>query len=200
MNTNNSPADFQSRCHELFTCFTFATFGLELVADTFIPRLTGDPDQTFYIGSGHPDEGRAHSEMKMPVAVAHSEKNGAFTDIFAKALIVLMYTEWDELYRHNMAQELGVKASDLKSDLMGDLRHIRNWIVHNKSRVDAKCKAIKLLPWSLSEDEVLNINKEQMAQLMDHINSMQVRVNDAQPSVQGDVPASAASPLRPGRA
>lgn len=136
--------------------------------------------------------------MKMPVVVAHSEKNGAFTDILAKTLIVLMYTEWDELHRHNMAQELGVKAGDLKSDLMGDLRHVRHWIVHNKSRVDAKCKAIKLLPWSLSEGEVLNINKEQMAQLMDHINSMQVRVSDAQPSVPGDVPASVAPPLRPG--
>ncbi len=180
MKTSSSLADFQNRCQELFTCFTFAALGLKQIAEGFRPRLTGDPNQKLYIGSGHPDEGLAHSQMKMPVIVAHSEKNGAFTDILAKALIVLMYAEWDEMFRHNMARELDVKAGVLKSDLMGDLRHVRHWVVHNKSRVDAKYKSMKILTWPLAEGEVLNISEEMLANLMDHINGMMVRVDDAQ--------------------
>jgi hypothetical protein len=174
MSESKALSRFQERCHEIFTCYTFVKFGLWNVADRLRPLITGDED--LVTGTGHPDDGKAHSKMNMSEAVKNSERGGSFSDIVAKSLLVLIYSEWDELFRHRVAAEVGAPAMDVSSDLMGDLRLVRHWIVHNKSRIDSKCKKMKVLKWALSEGDELNVTDVMFADFIDSVNAMSVAI------------------------
>lgn len=71
---------------------------------------------------------------------------GEFEQTFAKAFVVFAYQRWEEFARPNIAAALGTKHSDVKCDLMGEWRHLRNWIVHpDKKTEDAYFKSADLL-------------------------------------------------------
>ena len=108
MKVSKEVSSFQQRCHQYFTCFTFATMGLQSIAQKFRSRIAESLDPSLFIGSGPPDGGQAHSQIKLKDAVQFSEKNGAFSDMLAKSMIISIYSEWDELYRHKVGAEAGV--------------------------------------------------------------------------------------------
>ena len=179
MSTSQEITRFQERCQVYFTCLTFATMGLKAIADKLSPGIEPGKDPSLFIGTGHPDDGKAHSKIKLKDAVSFSEKDGAFSDTLAKTILVTIYAEWDGLYRHTIAAEIGSDAKDIKSDLMGDLRHVRNCVVHNKSIVDKKCTAFKVLTWQLVENKPLKITAQMFSSLIDSINVMTVAVHAA---------------------
>lgn len=177
MNKSIELSKFQERCHQYFTCFTFASMGLQSIADNLRPGIVEGLDQNFLIGSGHPDQGKAHSKVKLKDAVISSGKDGLFSDTIAKSIIVAVYSEWDVVYRPAIAREVGSQANDLASDLMGDLRLVRHWIIHNKSVVDKNCSKIKELSWRLRQDQELKVTGEMFSDLIDSINVMAVTVH-----------------------
>lgn len=191
MKTNQVLSEFKTRGHELYTCFVFAAAGLNGTAERLRPHLTGAANQTMFVGNTDPGKGKPQARIKMQDLVAFSSKGGVFTDTLAKSLIVLLYSEWDELYRHRVAEEIGVKASAIRADLMGDIRQVRHWIVHNKSIVGPK--ALKILSWRITMGSPLAISEELFAQFMDQLNEMQVYVDDVQQGAQTDGPASGGS-------
>jgi hypothetical protein len=190
MKTSQALIDFQARGHELYTCFVFAAAGLNNTAERLRPHLTGAANQTMFVGNTAPEQGKPQARIKMQDLVAFSSKGGLFTDTLAKSLIVLLYAEWDELYRHRIAKEIGVQASAVRADLMGDIRHVRHWIVHNKSIVGTK--ALTVLPWQVSAGSPLVISDEFFVQFMDQLNEMQVYLDGAQQGAQAAGPASSA--------
>ena len=129
---------------------------------------------TIYFGSEHPDKGQFDASINIGEYL-DSFQNGGFQNLIAKSFMTAIYAEWDELYRFRIAEELGVQRNDVKSDLMGDLRLIRNYIVHNKSIVPDKHKNLKELDWSLSPGE-LWITGAMFRRLIDQINQIQVKI------------------------
>ena len=61
---------------------------------------------------------------------------GEFEQTFAKAFVVLAYQRWEEFARPRIAEALGTKHADVKSDLMGEWRHLRNWLVHPDEKTE----------------------------------------------------------------
>ena len=179
MNISQELIRFQERCHQYFTCFTFATRGLQHVAENLRPHIVEQQNQSLFIGSGHPNEAKPHSQIKMKDALLYSKKDGIFSDTIAKSIIVAIYSEWDEMYRQKIANEVGVETKSITSDLMGDIRHVRNWIVHNKSLVDKNHAKIKILSWQLHEGQELKVSSEMFSILIDEVNVMQVAVKTA---------------------
>jgi hypothetical protein len=166
---------FQKLCQQHFTCVAFAFVGLEKVAQ-LLDGLVPDNDADLYIGSGPPDEGHAHSQMNMRDAIAQARTDGGFGSQIAKAMLVLIYSEWDETYRGKHAKEINCPDSDLiKCDLMGDVRLIRHCIVHCKSVIAEKHTRLKELKWSLSPGN-LAITKDMFSTLIDQINVMRAYV------------------------
>ena len=71
---------------------------------------------------------------------------GEFEQTFAKAFVVFAYQRWEEFARPRIAEALGAKHADVKSDLMGEWRHLRNWLVHpDKKTEDAYFRNANLL-------------------------------------------------------
>ena len=64
----------------------------------------------------------------------------------AEAVVVVVYHIWEEKYRRNLTDNDGKPLGEISSDIMGDLRLLRNSIIHNKGIADAnivKCKLLK---------------------------------------------------------
>jgi hypothetical protein len=86
--------------------------GLQSIADKLRSNIVECQDQKLFIGSGHPDKGQTHSQIKLKDAVRFSGKDGEFSDTIAKSIIVSICSEWDELYRHKVAVEAGVERKE----------------------------------------------------------------------------------------
>jgi hypothetical protein len=174
MSTIQAITDFQHACQKYYICHTFARLGL---ADYAKKLASGakEPDKKLIVGTGHPDAGRWHASMKIGEAIESSQADGAFSNKIAKSFIVAMYSEWDEVYRHQVALEVGVVSKAVKCDLMGDLRLLRHCIVHNKSIIADEQSKVRELKWPLLPGK-LAITDSMFSQLIDQINRMLVRV------------------------
>ena len=145
MNSSKALANFQSHCQELYTCFSLAEFAIRVNYPQMLDSLVNpkmNPNADFMIGSGHPDEGNIYSSMKANKLIEYMN-NGKFSDIIYKSFIIRIYSDWDENYRYELAKEFKREKNDIKSDLMGDIRIIRNWIVHKSSIIDSDYNKLK---------------------------------------------------------
>lgn len=167
---------FIQACHRHYSCFAIAKLGLVSFAEKMKPHILDDDKQRLFFGNSDPNEGKpAQAAILLNDAVKASDKNGKFHDQLAKLILVNIYTEWDELYRPEMAKELKTSTKLIKSDLMGDLRLIRNCIIHNKSRISKDLEKLKVLK-IYSHEELLVIPEEDLCVIMDQINRMTVEV------------------------
>ena len=65
--------------------------------------------------------------------LAANTKGGSNEQQHAKAILVFLFTYWEDEIRPRLATSKSVKAQDIRSDVMGDLRILRNLILHAKS-------------------------------------------------------------------
>ena len=89
--------------------------------------------------------------------------DGSNTQQHSQAVLVFLFTYWDDEIRPRLAKSMNVKVSEIKSDIMGDLRIIRNVILHSKgiTRQD-KHKRLKILGDMFTVDQPVFISYENM--------------------------------------
>jgi hypothetical protein len=177
--TSKAVTEFQHSCQRYYVCYTFSASGLEEHAKK-LASIAPDHQKNLIVGTGHPDEGHWHASIKIGDAIDSSKKDGVFADKIAKSFLTAMYSEWDEYYRHRLAEETGAAAKSIKCDLMGDLRLMRHCVVHNKSIVTDEPTKLKELKWPLSPGP-LTITKEMLSGLIDQINQMVVHLEKNEP-------------------
>ena len=64
---------------------------------------------------------------------------GEFERLYAKAFVIFTYQTWEAVARAKIATALKVEDKHIKSDLMGEWRHLRNWIVHPTDNAEQDC-------------------------------------------------------------
>jgi hypothetical protein len=125
------------------------------------------------IGDSHPDEGSWQARMKVGDFLDACSENGKFSNDIAMAFIVSIYSLWEENYRIKIAKEVGKKKNTIKSELMGDVRTIRNCIVHENGIFREEPPLLKSLNWQLSPGPLI-ISSEMFKELINKINFMTV--------------------------
>ena len=71
---------------------------------------------------------------------------GEFEKTYAKSFVIFTYQLWEEFARPKIAQALDTAHCDVRSNLMGEWRHLRNWLVHPDEKTEkAYFKNAKLL-------------------------------------------------------
>lgn len=178
--------EFLSACQKQHFAYNSGTYGVqkqrELFGEIFRPEHR---DNTFFIGTRNPDEeqfqGRALlGQIRQGEFLDSLCENGIFQDYHAKALVVMIYHLWDEYYRPLIADALSVEASKVKCTLMGDLRRVRNLIIHDKSHVSEGLPSqLEFLPqiWSIEPGD-LSITIDMVHSLMEQLNSIRVTVDN----------------------
>ena len=135
--------------HYLDTTTGFARLVDSLVAArTRLPqKLQGkiDPNTlAFSYGDGAPGQRgtRQLHKTTQGALMARNQKGGSNYTRAGRSLVVLLYTQWEDLHRNRIARALGHDNKDaLKSQSFGDLGILRNAIVHRHgvvTEVDAR--------------------------------------------------------------
>ncbi len=82
------------------------------------------------------------------------------------SIIVFLFAYWDEEVRPQIAEVRGIKPEDVKVDALGDLRLVRNSIIHNKGVLSSTDHArLKELAALLKPDRKITFSHDQMHKL-----------------------------------
>ena len=105
---------------------------------------------------------------------------GEFEKTYAKAFVVFTYQLWEEFARPRIAQALNTEHKDVQSDLMGEWRHLRNWLVHPDEKTEkAYFKNARLLAkisGNLRRGQP-EVKSDMVFPMMGYLNSLHVIVN-----------------------
>jgi len=99
------------------------------------------------------------SELKKRI-----NKDGENYKTIANLCIVLIFQYWD-YYRKKIAKQLNIEENEIKFDIMGDIRYLRNSILKHKGTGNHEMKKCKILKW-FKEGEEININPEQFEKII----------------------------------
>ena len=173
---SSASKEFISFCQSIHICYYISTTGLQDFAKDLKKRRP-NPERTMYFGKGHPNDGNYHAKINMRELSKSVQKDGSYYDALAKSQIVLIFASWDEHYRTLIAQENNCGNAQITSDLMGDIRLIRNCIIHNKSIITSEPKRMKVLSWKL-EPGPLFVTDDMFQSLIEHINGITINYQE----------------------
>jgi len=172
--------DFRLKCQEYYICFNFSAKGIKNSADVFRKNKPNSKTRLWISDVKKIDDGMAvadknYASISVEKYLESSKYDGSFSNEIAKAFICTIYSLWDENYRNLIANAAKVDQKKVSSDLMGDLRHIRNCIIHSKSIITKEHEKIKIIAWSLAPGELI-ITGKMFGDFIDQINKMPVAI------------------------
>lgn len=110
--------------------------GKPLTWDEFNPEIV-------YAGSIQGEPGDLH-RSRLHDVIARNVPSGGNWAFLGLMCVVGVYQVWDEYYRVAIAKARGVPADDLRSDIFGELRHLRHAIIHRQGYASDKVALAKL--------------------------------------------------------
>jgi len=95
--------------------------------------------------------------------IAANSENGSNTQQHSLSVLIFLYAYWDEEIRPRLAILKDVDVQEIKSDIMGDLRLLRNGIIHNKGILsDQDHRRLKKLGEMFSADQPIHVSYNNM--------------------------------------
>lgn len=178
--------EFRADCQKQYMAFNGVVNGRQLAYERFRRIMTPeDKDKGFSVGSAPPDAEQSPGKsiiahMSQGELLEGLKEGGEFENQHAKALLVLIYHRWCENFRKRIADIMSVPPNQVECDLMGDIRRVRNLIIHENSVIPRNFPTkLELLPeiesWSLEPGE-LTITEKMVHSLMEQINAIRVRI------------------------
>lgn len=111
---------------------------------------------------------------------ARNEEGGANYKFIANMCLVSIYQYWEDEYRKKIEQALGLEENGVQSDIMGDIRWLRESIIHNKGGAKKEVEKCKVLKWFKKDDEITidrNMFKEMVRQIYKFIKEFPETIN-----------------------
>ena len=174
---------FRSDCQSQYCAFSGMVNGRGLAYERF-KSIMESRNNKFSLGTAFPGSEQQPGKSTI-VQISHGElldglePDGTFEDQNAKAFILMIYHRWDEKYRHLISRALSVPKKSIQCDLMGDVRHVRNAIIHNNSDISqntiAKLQLLRRI-WNIPLG-ALKVSQDMLHSLMEQINAIHVRVS-----------------------
>jgi hypothetical protein len=91
----------------------------------------------------------------MSEAKIQTAKGGPVETMLGQQWIVFAFSAWEEGYRRRLADALDCPLDDLRVPLLGDLRLLRNDVVHHRGIASARnAGRCKVLRWFAEVDEI----------------------------------------------
>lgn len=155
-------------------------------------------------------DGRAAAvlaEMAADEAIESIADAGEFERLYANSFVVSTFHLWEETIRPTIASALRVELSDVKADLMGEWRLLRNWIIHrSQDAEDAFFERAPTLAGALAlQRGDPSLTAGSVVVLVQHLNNMRIEVNPhsldmgfASEPVSPEMLADVARTLEPG--
>lgn len=94
---------------------------------------TGPTQKMYYVGSDHGQTNVVLRELTREEFESRNRPGGPNVTFFGNMCLVALYQYWEGSYRNPLAEALGVDRTQLHVQIMGEVRHIRRAIIHNKA-------------------------------------------------------------------
>ncbi len=173
--------DFRAECHKAYFAFNGVVNGRHDASEKF-QRFMTKREARVSAGSAFPD-GEQKPGKSTIAALTQGQlldslaKGGDFEDLQNKALVVMLYHRWEEWYRYRIALALALKKNEIRCSLMGEVRLVRNVIVHDNGMVPNGFSAPLLsLIWGSISTGFLVVTDDMVHALMEQLNAIQVEV------------------------
>ena len=184
--------DFRAECHKTYFAFNGLLNGRLVILErykeilNYADILTGPegpgPERRIAAAPTLPDGEEKPGKSTTAVLtqgqiLASFAKGGEVEDMQNKALLVMLYQRWDEWYRHRIAKELGLEKNKVRCSLMGEVRQLRNVVIHDNGVVPEGFSAPLLSRiWSGIPPGFLVITDEMVTALTEQLNAVLVEV------------------------
>ena len=176
--------EFRYVCQRHYFAYVFTAHGLHAEYDQFDRIFNpANRNRPFEIGSSVPNAPQLPGKstigyIREGELLDALKSGGEFENALAKAFMVFVHQLWDDQYRIEIARALSVHKRSVICPLLGDLRRIRNLIIHQHSIVPAGfSSSLEFLPhiWTLMPGS-LTISNHMMNSLMEQLNAIQLTV------------------------
>lgn len=122
--------------NDLTAAHAFSVMGLARIPEYFsaLPKYPENPDPFIVIGINRPDnpDTPPYAGWKLSEALKQVRSNGPVETRLGHQWIISLYALWEDEYRPRLAVAHGRSPDDEKYDLLGDLRSLRNDVVHHR--------------------------------------------------------------------
>ena len=138
-------------------------------------------DEPLTVSSLRPD-GRVESvfaQVPIEKVIDAFSDAGEFERLYAKAFVVFTFQVWEEVTRPKIATALKVEPNHVASSLLGEWRHLRNWLIHRTKEAERDYfdKAKTLVQLLGSRPNEPSLTSDNVFGLMQYLNHMDVEVN-----------------------
>ena len=189
--------DFRAECHRFHLVFNGVTGGRLVMLHRFNEIMEyadsllneeghGDiPKHDRRISVGTTLSGSEDQKPGKSIVATHTvnefcdslENGGLAEDLQAKAFTVMIYHRWDEWYRSQIAKTLGLEKNQVRCCLMGEVRLLRNVIIHENSEIKEDFHAPILSDiWGGISPGFLSLTDEKVSSMMEQLNAIKVDV------------------------
>lgn len=98
------------------------------------------------------------------------EPSGQNEQFMGNMTLITLFHIWNDEYRKAFASALGIRSEDLKVDVFGDMRIIRNSIVHNSSIATTEIEKCNTLKW-FKHKEKIAVTSDMIMDMYKHIHN-----------------------------
>ena len=176
--------EFRSNCQKQSIIFDIARIAKAEWLKAYKPMFENSKeDNTTFFGTVPPDApqslGKSTTSSILDKDLLEMLKaEGEFENQLSKQFIVFVYHLWDDNFRYKIADSLSISKNQVECDLMGDIRRIRNSIIHENSDIRQEdLNHLKILSqiWDLKPGELV-ISWKMIHALMEQINALFVKI------------------------
>ena len=170
--------EFIDECHSFFICYFGAVMGMDNTRDIFAQAYEGNTPVAIELSDNDATD-LVRTRILGSEAIEMFSSGDRFEKLQARSFVIAIFTEWEAVTRRRLATFLGVKPEDVQSNLMGDWRRLRNWLVHKdgdaeKQYFDAGEGLARHLGSRRGEPE---ISTSEVVKLIEQLRSLVVIVN-----------------------
>ena len=174
--------EFRTECQKAYFAFNGGVNGRLEALSRHRQLMTGR-EASVSVGSTFPDSeqrlGKSTiAEMTQGEYLDALAEGGDFEDRQNKAFLVMLYHRWDEWYRRRVGEALGLRKDDVRCTLMGEVRLLRNVIVHENAIVSGGL-SMPLLSrmWSGVPTGHIVVTDGMIHALMEQLNAIRVEAH-----------------------
>lgn len=128
-----------------------------------------DWDSPIYYGDG--PLGAAHQVAHTTTIGERISRNadcGENATFVGNMALVMIYSYWEDHFRAHIATARGLTKDALKPDVMGDIRRLRQSIIHHRGIATDEIDSCKVLTWFTKGDEIF-LNEQMFLQMISHV-------------------------------
>lgn len=155
--------DFRSEITDIYKSYRINHFSLYYTRSTYSDfKDSHSQINNFKVEDSDLNEVIDFSEENV---INDTSEYGKYQKISGGLVLVMFYQLWEDKYRKLIADNLAVEKNDLKNDLFGELRYLRQSIVHNHFAGISDLKKLKILKFIVCDDFELKLSSAEISKL-----------------------------------